>query len=124
MTESKYDKGMKIRREVLGDEHVDRAEKNKTFLDGDFQDLIVEVAWGSVWSRPGLEREVRQLITIAILAASGNQHELEIHLRGAKNTGIPLEKIRETLMQVAGYGGIPSANSAFAAAKKIFADDL
>jgi len=122
MTESKYDKGMKVRRQVLGDAHVDRSEARKTKFDADFQQFIIETAWGSVWSRPGLEKNVRHLVTISILAALGQEHELELHIRASKNTGVTEEELREALLHVAAYAGIPAANTAFAIAKKVLAE--
>lgn len=109
---------MKTRREVLGDEHVDRATDTITDLDRDFQTWITEVAWGSVWSRPGLDRRTRSLVTIAILAALGRD-EVELHLRAARNTGASPEEIAEVLMHVGVYAGVPAAHAAFGVAKRI-----
>lgn len=120
MTDDKYTAGMKIRREVLGDAHVDRAEANKTDFDADFQRFITEAAWGSVWSRGGIERPTRHLLTIAILAALGKEHELAMHLRATQNTGVTPEQIAEVFHQVAIYAGVPAANTAFGIAKKVF----
>jgi 4-carboxymuconolactone decarboxylase len=114
----RYDEGMKVRREVLGDAHVDRSLANATDFDRDFQRWITETAWGGVWSRPGLDRRTRSLITVAILAALGRE-ELALHLRASKNTGCTSEEIAEVLMHVAVYAGVPAANSAFALAKTI-----
>lgn len=121
MEESRYAKGMRVRREVLGDEHVNRAEAAQTDFDADFQRFITETAWGSVWSRPGLDLRTRSLITIAILAALGRTDELALHLRASRNTGATLEEIAELLLHVAAYAGIPAANTAFALAKKTLA---
>ena len=121
--ESLYDKGMRVRREVLGDEHVDRAEAGKTELDADFQLFITEVAWGSVWARPGLDRRTRSLITIAVLAALGRSEELALHLRASRNTGATPEQIAEALLHVAVYAGIPAANTALAVAKRELGSD-
>jgi len=122
MEDKKFEQGMKVRRAILGDAHVERAEANKTPFDADFQHFITETAWGTVWSRPGLERRTRQLITIAILAALGNEHELALHTRATRNTGVTPDEVKEVLMQVAVYAGVPAANTAFAVAKKVFAE--
>jgi 4-carboxymuconolactone decarboxylase len=112
---------MKIRREVLGDAHVDRAEASQTAFDSDFQEFITEVAWGTIWSRPGLDRRTRHLITIALLAALGKESELAMHVRAIRRTGVTQEELREALLQVAVYAGVPAANSAFAIAKEALA---
>ena len=117
MSESRYENGMRVRREVLGDEHVDRATARVTELDADFQRFITEVAWGSLWARSDLDRRTRSLITIAILAALGRHEELALHLRASKNTGATPHEIAEALMHVAVYAGVPAANAAFALAK-------
>jgi 4-carboxymuconolactone decarboxylase len=117
MADSRYDDGMRVRRAVLGDEHVDRALARQTALDADFHRFITEVAWGSLWTRPGLDRRTRSLITIAILAALGRPEELSLHLRATRNTGATPEEIAEALMHVAVYAGIPAANSAFRLAR-------
>jgi 4-carboxymuconolactone decarboxylase len=118
--ESRYDKGMKVRKEVLGAEHVERATARITEFDADFQRFITETAWGSLWARPDLDRRTRSLVTIAILAALGRE-ELALHLRASQNTGVDQREIAEVLMHVAVYAGVPAANSAFATAKKEFA---
>jgi 4-carboxymuconolactone decarboxylase len=117
----RYERGMKTRRQVLGDVHVDRATANATPFDQDFQRYITEAAWGDVWSRPGLDHRTRHLITLAVLAALGRETELEMHVRATRNTGVTPEDLREVLMQVAVYAGVPAANSAFAAAKRAYA---
>jgi 4-carboxymuconolactone decarboxylase len=122
MSDQKYEQGMKVRRAVLGDQHVERAEANKTAFDADFQQFITETAWGSVWSRPQLDRKTRHLITIAMLAALGHENELALHLRATQNTGVTADDVKEVLLQVAVYAGIPAANSAFAIAKKVYAE--
>jgi 4-carboxymuconolactone decarboxylase len=122
MNEDKFEQGMKVRRAVLGDAHVERAEKNKTDFDGDFQQYIVESAWGSVWARPGLDKKTRHLLTIAMLAALGQEHELSPHLRATPNTGVTRDELKEVFLQVAVYSGVPAANSAIAVAKKVFAE--
>ncbi len=113
-----YDAGMRTRREVLGDLHVDRAEGSKTDFDRDFQNFITEGAWGSVWARPGLTARERSLITIALLAAAGHDEEVAMHVRATGNTGASAEDIKETLLHVAVYAGVPAANRAFRIAKR------
>ncbi len=122
MTEQKFEQGMKIRREVLGERHVDQAEANKTEFDADFQRFITETAWGSVWARPNLDRKTRHLLTLAMLAALGKENELAMHVRATQNTGVTPEELKEVLLQVAIYAGIPAANSAMAVAKKVYAE--
>ena len=119
MDDSRYDTGMRVRRAVLGDNHVDRAEANKSTFDQHFQRFITETAWGTLWASDQLDRPTRSLITIAILAALGNHEELALHLRATANTGATPEQIRETLMHVAIYAGVPAANSAISLAKTI-----
>lgn len=116
--DSRYEAGMKVRREVLGADHVERAAGAQTELDAAFQRFITETAWGAVWARPDLDRRTRSLVTIAILAALGRE-ELELHLRASKNVGVDPKEIAEVLLHVAIYAGIPAANAAFAAAKTI-----
>jgi 4-carboxymuconolactone decarboxylase len=120
MPDQRYEQGMRLRREVLGDAHVDRAAANQTPFDADFQRFITEVAWGTVWARPALDKKTRHLLTLAMLAALGKEHELALHLRAAPNTGVTAEEVQEVLLQVAIYAGIPAANSAFALAKRIY----
>ena len=122
MPNENYETGMRVRREVLGDAHVDRAEANKTDFDADFQRFITETAWGAVWSRPGLDRVTRHLLTITILAALGKEHELAMHIRATRNTGVTSEQLQEALLHVAVYAGIPAANTAVSIAKKIYAE--
>jgi 4-carboxymuconolactone decarboxylase len=122
MTDERYEQGMQIRRAVLGDAHVDRAEANKTDFDADFQRLITEFAWGTVWSSDALDRQTRHLITIALLAALGKEHELALHLRATQNTGVTPQQVKEALHQVAVYAGIPAANTAFGVAKRVYAE--
>src|SRR5213080_3408004 len=119
MTESRFDIGMKVRKEVLGSEHVERALAHTTEFDADFQRFITETAWGSLWARPDLDRRTRSLVTIAILAALGRE-ELALHLRASRNTGVDPHEIAEVLLHVAVYAGVPAANAAFAVAKKEF----
>jgi 4-carboxymuconolactone decarboxylase len=110
---------MKVRREVLGNEHVDRALSNATSLDAEFQHWITESAWGGVWARPGLDRRTRSLITVAILAALGRDNELALHLRASQNNGVDPKELTEMLFQVAVYAGVPAANHAFGVAKSV-----
>src|SRR4051794_30713073 len=120
MAESLYDKGMRVRKEVLGEKHVEQATARVTEFDADFQRFITETAWGSLWARPDLDRRTRSLVTIAILAALGRE-ELALHLRASQNIGVDPREIAEVLMHVAVYAGVPAANAAFATAKKEFA---
>jgi 4-carboxymuconolactone decarboxylase len=123
MDERKQHKqGMKIRRAVLGDAHVDRAQANKNSFNGDFQDLITRYAWGEIWTRPGLPRKTRSLITIAMMVALNRSDELRMHLRAAANNGVTRKEIQEVLLQTAIYCGVPAANSAFHAAEEVFAE--
>ncbi|MGV8855777.1 MAG: 4-carboxymuconolactone decarboxylase [Devosia sp.] len=110
-------RGMTTRRSVLGDGHVDRAEASTTPFDADFQAFITEGAWGSVWSRPGLTKRERSLITLALLAAGGHEEEFAMHVRATINTGATPDDIKEALLHVAVYAGVPAANSAFKLAK-------
>ena len=116
---SSYEDGMEMRRRVLGEEHVRRANEAMTDLDRDFQRWITENVWGGIWTRPGLELEARSKVTIAILAAL-NHEELELHLRAARNTGVSVEEITEVLLHVAVYAGVPAANRAFKVARSIY----
>ena len=110
--------GERIRREVLGDEHVDRARANATEFTADFQDLITRYAWEEIWARPGLGRRERSLITLAILSALRSD-ELALHVRGALNNGVTREEIKEVLLHSAVYAGVPAANHAFAIAQRV-----
>ena len=122
MDDKKFEQGMKVRREILGGSHVDRAEADKTPFDTDFQRFITETAWGSVWTRPGLDRRTRHLVTLAMLAALNREHELAIHIRASQNTGVTQEELKEVFMQVAIYAGVPAANTAFSVAKSVYAE--
>ncbi len=117
---SLYQRGMEIRRAVLGDAHVDRAEANKSQLDEDFQTYIVNSAWGSIWARPQLTRRERSLLTISLLAALGHDEELEMHIRATENTGATEEDVREVLLHTGVYAGVPAANGALKIAKRVF----
>jgi 4-carboxymuconolactone decarboxylase len=113
-----FERGMVTRRAVLGDSHVNGAETAKTDFDADFQAFITEGAWGSVWARPGLTRRERSLITIALLAAAGHDEEVAMHVKATVNTGASPEDIKEALLHVAVYAGVPAANRAFRIAKR------
>ncbi len=115
--------GMAVRRSVLGDAHVDRAEANKTSFDADFQTFITEGAWGTLWSRPNLTRRERSIVTLALLAALGHHEEVAMHARAARNTGATLADIREALMHVAVYAGVPAANTAIRIVKEAIAKE-
>ncbi len=117
MTDSRFDLGMQVRKEVLGSEHVERALAHATAFDAEFQRFITEMAWGSVWARPDLDRRTRSLVTIAILAALGRE-ELALHLRASRNIGVDPKEIAEVLLHVAVYAGVPAANTAFSVAKR------
>jgi 4-carboxymuconolactone decarboxylase len=119
----RYDSGMQMRRAVLGDEHVDRAEQNKSDLDAEFQDLITRYAWGEIWTRLGLSRHTRSLLTIGLMVALNRGEELRLHLKAAQNNGVTVDEIREVLLHCAIYCGVPAANSAFHAAREIFSHD-
>jgi 4-carboxymuconolactone decarboxylase len=123
MSDNKFERGTKMRRAVLGDAHVDRAEANKTDFDADFQRFITEVAWGTAWQGQTLDRATRHMITIAILAALGKEHELAMHVRATQNTGVTADQLKELFMQVAAYAGIPAANTAVAIAKRVLAEN-
>jgi 4-carboxymuconolactone decarboxylase len=113
------EKGMKVRREVLGDEHVDRAEARKTAFTEDFQELITRYAWGEIWTRPGLDRRMRSAVTMTALVAQGHFDELAMHVRAALRNGLTPGEIGEVLLQCAIYCGVPAANHAFAVAQAV-----
>lgn len=121
-TEDPYDAGMEVRREVLGDEHVDRASERVTDVDRDFQELITRYAWGSIWTRPGLDRRSRSMVTLTALVAGRHFDELEFHVRAALRNGLSRDEIVEVLLQTAVYCGVPAANSAFAVAKRVLSE--
>jgi 4-carboxymuconolactone decarboxylase len=116
---SDREQGMKVRREVLGDEHVDRAVANTTPFTEPFQDFITRYAWGEVWSRPGLDRKTRSCITLAALVSLRAENELAMHIRAALRNGLTPEEIQEVLLHTAVYAGVPAANSAFAIAQQV-----
>jgi 4-carboxymuconolactone decarboxylase len=118
MNEDPHEAGMKVRREVLGDEHVDRATENATELTAPFQEFITRYAWGSVWAREGLDRRTRSAITLAVLTALGRERELALHIRAAGRNGLSPEEIGEVLLHTAVYAGVPAANAAFSVAQR------
>ena len=119
MTDDRYDEGMRVRREVHGDEHVDAATARATDLTREFQELLTRYAWGEIWTRPGLDRRTRSLITISAMVALGRERELELHLRSARRIGVEWDDIKEVLLQSAIFCGVPAANSAFAIAQQV-----
>jgi 4-carboxymuconolactone decarboxylase len=123
MSDDAYEAGMRVRREVLGDEHVDRAIENTTELTAVFQDLITRFAWGSVWTRDGLDRRTRSAITLALLAALGRDEELALHVRAARRNGLTPDEIGEVLLHTAVYAGVPAANAAYAIAQRVLDEE-
>jgi 4-carboxymuconolactone decarboxylase len=121
--QSRHASGMTVRRAVLGDDHVDRANARTTEFTADFQDLITRYAWGDIWTRPDLDRRTRSCITLAMLAALHHDHELGMHVRAALRNGLTVTEIREVLLQVAIYAGVPAANRAFAVAQQVLIED-
>ena len=119
MTDDRYERGMRVRREVLGDDHVDAAVAAGAPLTADFQELITRYAWGEVWARPGLDRRTRSCITLTALVAGGHDHELALHLRAARRNGLTWDEIKEVLLHAAIYCGVPAAHSAFAVAQRV-----
>lgn len=115
-------RGMEVRRAVLGDAHVDRAEAARTPLTDEFQDLITRYAWGEIWTRPGLDRRTRSCITVAMLVALNRNEELALHIRAALTNGVTVDELKEILLQTAIYCGVPAANSAFGVAAKVLAE--
>jgi len=118
-----HDEGMSVRREVLGAEYVDRASAGATDFTRDFQELITTYAWGEIWTRPGLDRRSRSIVTITALVAGGHHEELALHVRGALRNGLTVEEIGEVLLQTAVYCGVPAANTAFRIAQQVLAED-
>jgi 3-oxoadipate enol-lactonase/4-carboxymuconolactone decarboxylase len=116
---AQHERGMVVRRAVLGDAHVDAAIARTTPFTEDFQDLITRYAWGEIWSRPGLDRRTRSCITLTALVASGREHELAMHVRAAVRNGLTPDEIGEVLLQCAVYCGVPAANGAFAVAQRV-----
>lgn len=122
LADERFASGMAVRREVLGAAHVERAEARKTPFDADFQRFITEGAWGSVWARPGLERRTRSIVVVALMAALGHEEELAMHIRATRNTGATPEDVKEVLLMVAVYAGVPAANTAIRIAKQVYAE--
>ena len=114
--------GMQVRRAVLGDAYVDRAEASRTAVTDEFQDLITRYVWGEIWTRPGLDRRTRSCITVAMLVALNRNEELALHLRAALTNGVTVDELKEILLQTAIYCGVPAANTAFGVAEKILAE--
>lgn len=122
MNKELYEKGQQVRREVLGDAYVDAAAKTTTDFNRPFQELIAEYVWGTLWSRPGLDRRTRALINLGVLTAMGRTEEVKIYLSAAQNIGVTRDDVREVLMQTAIYCGIPAALDSFRVAQKFFND--
>ncbi|CAH0223805.1 4-carboxymuconolactone decarboxylase [Microbacterium sp. Bi128] len=118
--QERYDRGMTVRREVLSDAHVDRATAAATELTADWQDFITRVAWGDIWSRPGLDRRSRSIAVLTSLIAHGHHEELAMHLRAALRNGLTVDEVREVILQSAIYSGVPAANTAFRIATEVF----
>src|SRR5215207_1861763 len=116
----RYENGMKVRRAVLGDAHVDRSITRRTPFNEEFQDLITRYAWGEIWTRPGLPRHTRSLVTLALMVALNRGDEFKMHVRAAFNNGVSRDEIKELLLQCAIYAGVPAANSAFHMAQEVF----
>ncbi|HXY23723.1 MAG TPA: 4-carboxymuconolactone decarboxylase [Candidatus Acidoferrum sp.] len=118
----RYEQGMRVRRAVLGDAHVDAAQKNRNEFNEEFQDLITRYAWGEIWTRPGLSRQTRSMVTLGMMVALNRSDELRMHLHAALNNGVTREEIKEVLLQTAIYCGVPAANSAFHLAQEVFSE--
>ena len=118
--DQRYEAGMGVRRAVLGDAHVDRSLANRTEVTEEFQNFITRYAWGEIWTREGLPRHTRSLLTIAMMVALNRSEELALHLRAARNNGVTRDQVKEVLLQTAIYCGVPAANSAFHLADKVF----
>lgn len=115
-----YDRGLEVRRQVLGREHVERSLRTQTPFTEDLQTLITQYAWGDIWSRPGLDRRTRSLLTIALLAALGREEELKLHIRATRNTFATQDEVKEALLHTAIYAGVPAANTAFRVAREVY----
>jgi 4-carboxymuconolactone decarboxylase len=120
MSDARYDQGLAVRREVLGDRYVEQAAARTTDLTRDFQTLVTEFAWGTIWTRPGLDRRSRSMITLTALIARGRDEELALHIRAALRNGLSRDEIKEVLLQTAVYCGVPDANAAFRIAARVF----
>jgi 4-carboxymuconolactone decarboxylase len=123
VTGDAHERGMKVRREVLGDAHVDEAVARTTGFTADFQDLITRYAWGEIWTRPGLDRRTRSAIALTALIAAGRMDELPMHVRAALRNGLSEDEIKEVLLQTAVYCGVPAANTAFAVAARVLDEE-
>ena len=123
MNDDARERGMNVRREVLGDDHVDEALERSSEFSADFQDLITRYAWGEIWTRPGLDRRTRSVVTLTAMIARGQFDELEFHLKAAVRNGLTRNEIREVLLQCAIYCGVPAANSAFAVAQRVLVEE-
>lgn len=123
MSEDPFQSGMRVRREVLGDEHVDRSIERTTEFTAPFREFITRYAWGSVWTREGLDRRTRSAVTLAVLAALGQEGELALHVRAARRNGLTSEEIGEVLLHTAIYAGVPAANAAYAVAQRVLAEE-
>jgi 4-carboxymuconolactone decarboxylase len=123
VTGDAHERGMKVRREVLGDEHVDNAIEKTTDFTADFQDLITRYAWGEIWTRPGLDRRTRSAMTLTALIAVGRFDELPMHVRAARRNGLSVDEIKEVLLQSAIYCGVPAANTAFGIAARVLEEE-
>jgi 4-carboxymuconolactone decarboxylase len=123
MPDDRYDKGMEVRREVLGDAHVDRANERATEFTKEFQDLITRYAWGEIWSRPGLDRKTRSCMVLTALIALNREEEFALHVRAALRNGLTHDEIKEVILQAAIYCGVPAANSAFAVAQRVLEEE-
>lgn len=123
MTDDAHERGMRVRREVLGDEHVDNAIERTTGFTADFQDLITRYAWGEIWTRPGLDRRMRSAMTLTALIAVGRFDELPMHVRAARRNGLSVDEIKEVLLQSAIYCGVPAANTAFGIAARVLEEE-
>jgi 4-carboxymuconolactone decarboxylase len=123
MSDELYDKGMRVRREVLGDDHVDRASANASDFTEPWQEFITRHAWGAVWTRDGLDRKTRSVITLSVLTALGRENEIAMHVRAAIGNGLTREEIAEVFIHTAVYAGVPAANAAFTIAQRVFDED-
>jgi 4-carboxymuconolactone decarboxylase len=124
MSDTRYDDGMAVRREVLGDSYVEQAGARTTDFTRDFQTMVTEFAWGTIWTRPGLDRRSRSMITLTALIARGRDEELALHIRGALRNGLSRDEIKEVLLQTAVYCGMPDANAAFRIAQSVFEETV
>ena len=122
MASERFERGLSVRKAVLGADHVARSQAKATAFTGDFQTYITETVWGDIWTRPGLDRKARSMITIAMLAALGRSEELKLHIRASRNTGVTRDEVKEILLQSAVYAGVPAANSAYHHAVDVFTE--